>query len=190
MGTLSLRQAFQPAIAVARNGFEVDATFRQQTADNATRFADFPATKALFLPGGQPPAVGSVFRNPELATTYRLIAQQGTKAFYRGAIGTDLVKAAQSPPVDPAATRVVRPGLITQADLAGYRTIGRAPTHVGYRGLDVYGMAPPSSGGSTVGEALNILERSPSVAPGSHPGAAPLPRGERADVRRPQPLRR
>ena len=159
-GSLSLRQALQPAIAVAQNGFAVDATFRQQTADNAARFADFPATKALFLPGGAPPSVGSVFRNPDLAATYRLIAQQGTKAFYRGAIGTDLVTTAQSPPVDPAATRVVRPGLITQADLAAYRTIGRAPTHIGYRGLDVYGMAPPSSGGSTVAEALNILERS------------------------------
>ncbi|MFN8078882.1 MAG: gamma-glutamyltransferase [Kineosporiaceae bacterium] len=159
-GSLSLRQALQPAIAVAQNGFAVDATFRQQTADNAARFADFPATKALFLPGGQPPAVGSVFRNPDLARTYRLIAQQGPKVFYRGAIGTELVKTAQAPPVDPAATRVVRPGLITQNDLAGYRVIGRAPTHIGYRGLDVYGMAPPSSGGSTVAEALNILERS------------------------------
>ena len=53
-----------------------------------------------------------------------------------------------------------RPGLMEKSDLRAYDALGREPTHVGYRGLDVYGMAPPSSGGSTVGEALNILERS------------------------------
>ena len=55
----------------------------------------------------------------------------------------------------------IRPGLMTEADLAAYTAPLRKPTKVGYRGLDVYGMAPPSSGGSTVGEALNILERFP-----------------------------
>ncbi|MBL8929170.1 MAG: gamma-glutamyltransferase [Kineosporiaceae bacterium] len=159
-GSLSLSQALRPAITVAQRGFVVDATFRQQTADNAARFADFPASRALFLPGGQPPAVGTVLRNPDLAATYRLIGQRGTGVFYDGEIGTDLVKTVHAPPVDPAATRVVRPGLMTEADLAAYRAIDRAPTRVGYRGLDVFGMAPPSSGGSTVGEALNILERS------------------------------
>ncbi|HZA80675.1 MAG TPA: gamma-glutamyltransferase, partial [Actinomycetes bacterium] len=64
----------------------------------------------------------------------------------------------QHPPVDPATTLNVRPGLMTEADLAAYRALDRPPTRVRYRGHQVYGMGPPSSGGSTVGEALNILE--------------------------------
>lgn len=61
--------------------------------------------------------------------------------------------------MDPAATRVVRSGDLTTGDLRAYATKRQAPTRVGYRGLDVYSMAPSSSGGTTVGEALNILER-------------------------------
>ena len=72
--------------------------------------------------------------------------------------GADVVNTVQHPPVDPAATRTVRPGLMTRDDLDRYTAPGRAPTSVQYRGLRVVGMAPPSSGGSTVGEALNILE--------------------------------
>ena len=64
----------------------------------------------------------------------------------------------QHPPLRPGATRTARPGVMTLSDLAGYKTVDRDPTAIRYRGLDVYGMAPPSSGGSTVGEALNILE--------------------------------
>ena len=66
-GTISLGRALRPAIEVARRGFVVDTTFQQQTAANAARFAHFGSTAELFLPGGQPPAVGSVFRNPDLA---------------------------------------------------------------------------------------------------------------------------
>jgi gamma-glutamyltranspeptidase/glutathione hydrolase len=160
-GTLSLRQALRGATGVAQRGFTVDQTFYDQTATNAARFADFPATRDLFLPGGAPPAVGSTFRNPDLAATYGEIAREGSDALYRGALAAEIVATVQDPPVDPAAARAVRPGLMTTADLAAYTAPLRAPTHVAYRGLDVYGMAPPSSGGSTVGEALNILERSP-----------------------------
>ncbi len=160
-GTLSLKQALKGATQVAQKGFVVDETFREQTAANAERFSTFPATRKLFLPGGEPPAVGTVFTNKDLAATYRLIARKGTKPFYHGGIARDIVKTVQAPPVDPASTRNVRPGLMTKKDLAHYTAPLREPTHVGYRGLDVYGMAPPSSGGSTVGEALNILERFP-----------------------------
>lgn len=60
--------------------------------------------------------------------------------------------------MDPAATRVVRPGDLTTGDLKAYRALRQAPTRTAYRGLDVYGIAPSSSGGTSVGEALNILE--------------------------------
>ncbi|PRY28697.1 gamma-glutamyltransferase [Umezawaea tangerina] len=157
-GTLSLREALGPAERIARDGFTVDATFNQQVANNAARFADFPATRALYLPQGTAPAVGTRFRNPDLADTYRELARHGTDALYRGPIGDDLVKTVRTPPVDPASTRVVRPGDLTKADLSRYTAPLREPSRTTYRGLDVYGMAPPSSGGTTVGEALNILE--------------------------------
>jgi gamma-glutamyltranspeptidase / glutathione hydrolase len=157
-GTRPLGKLLQPAIRVAERGFVVDQTFHDQTASNAARFAAFPATAELFLPGGAAPAVGSVLRNPDLARTYRLLARHGTGPFYRGRIASAIAETVQDPPVDPASTLNVRPGVMTTDDLAAYRALERPPTRVGYRGYRVYGMGPPSSGGSTVGEALNILE--------------------------------
>ncbi len=156
-GTLSLGDALRPAARLADRGFVVDQTFHDQTQQNAARFALFPATADLFLPGGQPPAVGSVLRNPGLARTYRQLGQQGVSAVYGGQIGRDIVRTTTHPPIDPAATYHARPGLMTLADLRNYAAPDRTPTRVRYHGLDVYSMAPPSSGGSTVGESLNIL---------------------------------
>ncbi|MFF7197016.1 gamma-glutamyltransferase [Streptomyces sp. NPDC008079] len=157
-GSRSLGDVLKPAERIARDGFTVDATFNSQTAANQDRFKDFPATAALFLPGGQAPAVGSTLRNPQLAATYKELGRKGINAIYRGDIGADIVRTVRKPPVDPASTRVVRTGDLTAADLAAYHAKTQAPTHTTYRGLDVYGPAPSSSGGTTVAEALNILE--------------------------------
>ncbi|MFJ1647203.1 gamma-glutamyltransferase [Streptomyces sp. NPDC088258] len=158
-GSRSLGQVLAPAQRLAKDGFTVDETFRSQTESNQERFADFPDTAKLFLPGGRLPVVGSVFKNADLARTYAELGRQGTSALYRGELGRDIVRTVRKPPVDPSADRVVRPGDLTTRDLAAYRTKRQAPTKVAYRGLDVYGMAPSSSGGTSVGEALNILER-------------------------------
>ena len=155
-GTISLADALQPATRLARQGFVVDQTFRQQTADNETRFRQFPATTSLFLPGGQLPEVGTLFRNPDLARTYRLLADEGVDAFYEGELADEIVRTARDPQETGAA---VRNGLLRTVDLELYEALRREPTRVDYSGLEVYGMAPPSSGGTTVGEALNILER-------------------------------
>jgi gamma-glutamyltranspeptidase/glutathione hydrolase len=167
-GTMPLKRLLKPAIAVAQRGFVVDSTFRGQIADNLTRLDAFTSSRALFLtPDRQPPAVGSTFRNRELARTYRLIAHDGPAALYDGPIGAALVDTVRQPPVAPDSQLgfPIRPGVMTTADLAGYDAPLRAPTHVTYRGYDVYGMPPPSSGGSTVGEALNILEGFPMSTP-------------------------
>ncbi|MGW4204719.1 gamma-glutamyltransferase [Streptomyces sp. NPDC004726] len=158
-GSRNLAQLLKPAELLAKDGFTVDATFRAQTEANQARFADFPDTARLFLPDGQPPAVGSVFKNPDLARTYREIAREGTEALYEGDIARDIVRTVRKPPTAEGITRVVRPGDLTTSDLRSYDTIRRTPTKVSYRGLDVYGMPPSSSGGTSVGEALNILER-------------------------------
>ncbi len=158
-GTLNLRQALMPAIRVASRGFVVDETFRSQTLDNAERFAAIEPTKELYLPGGDAPQVGTIFRNRDLAHTYRMLGRQGADWFYNGPIAQEIVDVVQDPPTTPDTTLPVPPGFMETSDLADYSVRTPAPTHVGYRGLDVYGMAPPSSGGSTVGEALNILEQ-------------------------------
>jgi gamma-glutamyltranspeptidase/glutathione hydrolase len=162
-GTLSLGDALKPAEEVASRGFVVDQTFFDQTAQNAARFADFTSTAALYLPGGGPPAVGSVFRNPDLAHTYRELGKRGPSWLYGGALGAEIVATVKKPPLVPGSTRNARPGLMALGDLRAYRALERPPTHVRFKGLDVYGMAPPSSGGSTVGEALNILSALPEV---------------------------
>ncbi len=157
-GTLSLRAALRGATDVAHKGFVVDKTFFDQTDANKARFADFTSTSKLFLPGGAPPAVGSTFKNRDLAGTYKRLGKDGVDWLYQGRLGDEVVDTVKSPPQTPGSTRNVRPGLMETGDLAAYEELRRPPTRVGYRGLDVYGMAPSSSGGSTVGEALNILE--------------------------------
>ncbi|MFJ4210453.1 gamma-glutamyltransferase [Paenarthrobacter sp. NPDC089675] len=156
-GTMDLGEALKPAIQVANRGFVVDKTFNQQTKDNLERFKAFTSTQKLFLPGGEAPAVGSVFKNPELAATYRLLAKEGTSGFYGGPLAQEIAATVQAPPKVEKAALPVPPGFMTTQDLANYKALDRDPTHMTYRGYDVYGMAPSSSGGTTVGEALNIL---------------------------------
>jgi gamma-glutamyltranspeptidase/glutathione hydrolase len=158
-GTLSLADALAPATKVARRGFKVDETFRQQTLDNEVRFAAFKDSKKLFLPKGDAPKVGSVFRNPALAETYDMIAQRGTKAFYRGKLARLMSEVVRKPRTTKNTELPVPAGWLTARDLRDYRVRSQRAARTSYRGHDVYGMAPSSSGGTTVGEALNILER-------------------------------
>ena len=175
-GSWSLNRLLRPAEKLARNGFVVDSTFNAQTAANAARFRKFPETERVYLPGGQPAAVGSTFRNPDLARSYRILRRDGVQALYRGRLGAAVVQAAQEP-----ATRAgvsVYAGQITKADLREYRARSRKPDPSRYRGLDVYGMPVPSSGGIAVGEALNLLEaydRTGTPLSADRPGAVPAP---------------
>ncbi len=157
-GTESLRDMLKPAILLATKGFTVDQTFRDQTLANQQRFAAFPDTAELFLPNGDAPQVGSIFKNLDLAKTMRQISLRGTELFYEGPIADEIADVVQDPITTPDAALPAFPGYLTADDLAGYEVLEQAPTHVEYRGLDVYGMAPSSSGGTTVGESLNILE--------------------------------
>ena len=156
-GTKPLSKLLQPSIRLANSGFVVDQTYHQQTSDNLERFRDFTSTRETFLSDGEAPAVGSTVRNPDLAATYSRVADKGGKAFYSGRTARAIVDTVRNPPVVDE-TRNVRPGLMTMTDLSRYRSLERAPTVSSYRDFQVYGMGPPSSGGSTVGEALNILE--------------------------------
>jgi gamma-glutamyltranspeptidase/glutathione hydrolase len=158
-GTRSLRDLLQPAIAVAGEGFEVDQVFHDQVAGNVDFFDDITSTEETYLdPDGTAPDVGSTFVNPDMARAYQRIARLGPKGFYRGAIADEMVTAVQDPPLTPDANHEWRPGVMTMRDVMRYTAPLREPTAIEYGGLEVFGMGPPSSGGSTVGEALNILE--------------------------------
>jgi gamma-glutamyltranspeptidase / glutathione hydrolase len=160
-GTMSLARLLKPAIKVANKGFVVDQTFHDQTDQNVPRLRAFTSSRSYFLTkDGEAPPIGTILRNPDLARSYELIAHDGPGAFYDGPIGAAVVDTVRNPPLAPDANLgfEVRPGVMTTDDVRNYTAPSRDPTHVTYRGLDVYGMAPPSSGGSTVGESLNILE--------------------------------
>ncbi|WP_224250211.1 gamma-glutamyltransferase [Hyalangium gracile] len=158
-GTRGLADLLQPGIRVAEQGFEVDPTFFEQTSRNVERFKLFTSTARVFLPAeGSPSPVGSTFRNPDLAKTYRLVAEGGSRAFYRGEIARAIVDTVTKPPVAPDAPRQVRSGVMQLSDLADYEARIREPVRSTYRGYTVYGMDAPSSGGLALGLALNLLE--------------------------------
>jgi gamma-glutamyltranspeptidase/glutathione hydrolase len=164
-GTRRLSSLLRPAERIARRGFTIDATFNGQVTANADLFDDFPASADLYLtPGGTAKPVGSVQVNRDLARTYERIGRNPDR-FYRGGIARDISETVRHPPAvapDVAGKpRTIHAGSMTPADLAQYDAIRRDPTRIRYRGLDIYGMAPPSSGGSTIGEALNIMEGFP-----------------------------
>ncbi|WP_405864924.1 gamma-glutamyltransferase [Streptomyces sp. NBC_01515] len=158
-GNEKLGTVLKPAERIASGGFTVDDTFRSQTASNETRFRYFPDTAKLFLPGGALPVVGSTFKNPELAKTYKELGKKGIGAIYHGDLGKDILATVNTPKVNASSGWNARPGKLSTKDLAVYRAKLQAPTKTSYRGLGVYSIAPSSSGGTTVGEALNILEK-------------------------------
>ncbi|MEO1146789.1 MAG: gamma-glutamyltransferase, partial [Cyanobacteria bacterium J06638_22] len=157
-GTQTLAEVLEPAIALAEEGFTVDETFTSQLDANQERFAAFTSTQALYLPDNTVPEVGSTFRNPELASTYRLLADEGVNAFYRGEIGAAIAQTVQNPPVVAEPPFSVWPGRMTEADLDRYAVRVRSPIASEYRGYKLYGMGLPSSGGITVAQTLNLLE--------------------------------
>src|SRR5580700_5938297 len=156
-GRKSLAADLQPAIGVADRGFRVNGDFRQLTESDLPELQAYPASRALLLTrAGNPLPVGYLLRNRDLARTYRLLARYGPSYLYDGPLGQAIVQA-DDHPVTTAGTTVALPGIMTMSDLHAYQATVLPPTHVRYRGLDIYSMAPPSSSGSTVGEALNIL---------------------------------
>jgi gamma-glutamyltranspeptidase/glutathione hydrolase len=159
-GTISLAQALRYGENVATRGFAIDKTFYDQTMGNQSYFDDIPSTGLLYLdPDGTSKDVGRILKNPDLARTYERIGRLGTrKGFYTGALADAIVKAVQHVPANQGVEHEWKPGLMTAQDLANYRIKVREPVKLDYFGAEVYGMGPPSSGGTTVLETLNILQ--------------------------------
>lgn len=157
-GHESLASDLKPAISLARRGFRINQDFQQLTEAGIATLRAYTASRNLLLTAsGDPLPLGYLLKNPDLARTYELLARYGPSYFYDGPIGEAVVQADDHPALYPGTTSITLPGILAMNDLRAYRVRTPAPTRVDYRGLAVYGMAPPSSGGSTEGEILNIL---------------------------------
>ncbi len=140
------KELLAPAIKLAREGFVVDDGFLSTMEFGAKRLEKHPVSAALFLPGGKPPAKGSLFKNPELATVLERI-EKGPSGFYEGQTAAAIV-----------AQMKEEGGLITLADLKKYQAKWRKPIEFTYRGHKITSMPPPSSGGVTLAMIAHILE--------------------------------
>jgi gamma-glutamyltranspeptidase / glutathione hydrolase len=156
-GSRSLSTVFRPAEQIARKGFPLDPALASAIAKNQAKLAHFPASARLYLPGGQAPPAGYRLRNPDLARTYEQIAQHGWRWFYDGPIARELAATVQHPQTSPG-TAPVEGGTMNARDMADYTAPFRRPVNFSYRGYDLWGMAPPSSGGTTIGETFKILQ--------------------------------
>ena len=142
-GKLPWADVFQPAIRLAREGFEVSprmANFLPMVASRG-RLDENPVTAAYFFPGGEPLKVGHLLKNPEYAETLSRIANEGIDAFYKGEIAAAIAKAAQEPP---------NGGTLTVEDIANYLVVKRDVVCGDFRKLEICTTTPPSSGGAQI----------------------------------------
>jgi gamma-glutamyltranspeptidase / glutathione hydrolase len=146
-GKLPWKELVSPAVKLARDGFTLDQAMVRSLNLILALTDDFKELQRVFNKADGDWLAGDRLVQPDLAETLRLIADEGPDAFYLGKIADRIVAEMRS-----------GGGLITHKDLAGYRANIRQPVHGAYRGYDVYGPPPPSSGGTALVEMLNILE--------------------------------
>ncbi|WP_174510108.1 gamma-glutamyltransferase [Klebsiella oxytoca] len=147
-GTLPLNKVMRPAIKLAEEGFTVnDALADDLKTYGSEVIPQHPNSKAIFWKNGEPLKKGDKLVQKQLGKSLELIAGHGPDAFYKGAIADQIAEEMQK-----------NGGLITRADLAGYKAVERTPIAGEYRGYQVFSMPPPSSGGIHIVQILNILE--------------------------------
>ena len=147
-GKLPLRFHLETAATVAEEGFAIPAAYAGRIRATARGLKRFPASKALLLkPDGSPKSTGDLLKQPDLARTYRAIAQKGTGWFYGGPFASKTEVWMKK-----------NGGILAARDFADYKTTSPPPVRTTYRGHTILGMQPPSSGGVHVAQILNILE--------------------------------
>lgn len=160
---MNFAELVAPALELAREGFTVDAWLARDLAVEETRARMNAFARQVFYPGDRPLREGERLRQPALASTLELLALQGPDAFYTGPVAEAIVAelAAAPIPQDIAGSAPDRPEWMTLDDLALYEVHERAPLHGWFRGMEIITMAPPSSGGIVLLQALGILEGLP-----------------------------
>jgi gamma-glutamyltranspeptidase / glutathione hydrolase len=147
-GKMSIREHLLRAATLAETGFPLDAAYAQRLAETAPQLNLFTDSRAIFLHSdGSPPKAGEILRQQELAWTYRGIAREGIGYFYTGPFSAAVGK-----------WMAAHNGILSGADFAFYKVGLRELVPTTYRGREIVGFAPPSSGGVGVGEILNIVE--------------------------------
>ena len=147
-GRLKLSRLLAPGIAAAQEGFPLDEKMARKLASQQHVLKSFPGSRdALLLPDGNAPSAGHLFVQPDLARTYRHIAEFGPKWFYNGQFARRVND-----------WMAEHGGVLTQRDFANYQAKRRQPVVSSYRGFTVAGFPPPSSGGVHVAQILNLLE--------------------------------
>lgn len=146
-GRFTLAQSLAPAIALARDGFEIGRRYSRMAGFRAKVFAASPEAAGIFLDAGQAPAPGYRIVQPDLAATLERIVTYGNAGFYQGEMAERLVAGVKA-----------AGGIWTLSDLAAYVVKERAPIVATYHDIKVVSAPPPSSGGIVLVEALNILE--------------------------------
>jgi gamma-glutamyltranspeptidase/glutathione hydrolase len=145
-GRLPMEEILAPAIAYAEDGFPVTQFIADLWQENVSSREDFPGVREIYMPGGQAPKTGDVFKNPNLANTYRMIAEGGRDAFYKGKIA-DVIDAYMAE----------QGGFLSYEDLEAHTSEWVTPLSTNYRGYDVYEL-PPNGQGIVALQMLNILE--------------------------------
>jgi len=152
-GKLAWARLFEPAIRLAEDGFPIGARLASLLARETHLREDPTAAAYFFDANGKPHPAGYRLRNPALAATLRLLAQDGANAFYQGPIAADIVAKVRG--------HVRNPGLLSLDDLARYQAKAREPVCIAYRAWEVCGMPPPSSGGIAIAQILGMLAHTP-----------------------------
>lgn len=147
-GRQSLSELIRPAARLASDGFPVSSVYAAALRSQADKLRRFPASRqALLKPDGTVYEEGEVLQQPHLAQTYLAIAEQGTDWFYRG----PFARATEE-------WMLANEGIMTAEDFAKYQVLLRQPVITSFRGYQIVGFPPPSSGGVHVAQILNILE--------------------------------
>ncbi|MCB1827422.1 MAG: gamma-glutamyltransferase, partial [Coxiellaceae bacterium] len=160
-GRLPLKTIIQPAIDLANNGFAVSRYGARLLGYFESSLLAQPNVAAIFAPSGEIIQPEQILKQPELARSLTAIANEGSDAFYRGSIAKQLVQASQQ-----------NNGLITEKDLASYSVQELTPITCNYRGYDIITAPPPSAGGVTICQVLNITEQYPLSEMGFHSAKA------------------
>jgi gamma-glutamyltranspeptidase/glutathione hydrolase len=147
-GTIKLSRALAPGVNSAGEGFEVSKSYAAAVKGEVKHFRKLEGSRAVFLHAdGTPIAAGERLVQADLANTYRNIAEHGTDWFYRGEVAEKI-----------GAWMAENGGILTAKDFAAYEAKIREPLRSTYRGYEIIGFPPPSSGGVHVAQVLNILE--------------------------------
>jgi gamma-glutamyltranspeptidase / glutathione hydrolase len=146
-GRLPLKDSLAPAIRLARDGYAMEARMQGMLSIRQDVMKRFPASRAVFFPKGEMPALGKLIKQPDLARTLERLAAGGFDGFYRGKTAQLLVDGVRK-----------EGGNWTLEDLAGYRVKERTPLRFRYRDYELISAAPPSSGGVLLATILNVLE--------------------------------